>query len=327
MVESVPKLAVVGCGKIAERYLKYLKNRKDCILEIAFEKDEKRGEEIASRYSFKKFSNDYRENTGKFDCAIVCLPNNIHYKVSKYYLSRGKHVLCEKPIAFKYEEAKELISISNSKRIKLCAAHVRRFYWPVRKIREIIVSGRLGCVKRIDWKEGSVFSWPSKSNFYFKKELSGGGVLIDIGTHVIDVINHWLGDSPKNIVYEDDNYGGVEAESKVILEYHNNIQIKVGLCRLSNFRNTVRIEMEKGKIEYDLRRPNKLRIKGEEEEYCLNDKGGNDSIRSFIKMITSFIASVSDNKEFPIKTEDVAETTKIIEECYRRRNKISYKWL
>jgi predicted dehydrogenase len=67
--------------------------------------------------------------------------------------------------------------------------------------------------------EGGQFDWPVRSTGYFTRAQSGGGVLQDIGTHVLDLLAWWFGE-PEALLYEDDAMGGVEANCRIRVRTH-----------------------------------------------------------------------------------------------------------
>jgi len=97
---------------------------------------------------------------------------------------------------------------------------MRRRFAATRSIRELLHSKFLGDVTSIDIFEGGPFDWPVASPEYFTRHQSGGGVLLDIGTHVLDLLRWWFGE-PLSAVYEDDSMGGVEVNCRIVLRFRN----------------------------------------------------------------------------------------------------------
>src|SRR6266536_3703994 len=108
---------------------------------------------------------------------------------------------------------------------------------------------------------GFVYNWPVASGFFFSKEQAGGGVLVDTGSHMLDLLLWWLGDVIDVVEYRDDSLGGVEAEcwlSLVLQTPTGPVQGNIILSRLRKLRNTARIVGERFTIECDF--SDKVRI-------------------------------------------------------------------
>jgi predicted dehydrogenase len=129
----------------------------------------------------------------------------------------------------------------------LAVGLVRRYYPAASFVKDLLDDGVLGPVVRVDAREGAVFGWQVVSDATFRRD-QGGGVLTDIGSHVLDLLGWWLGD-PVEVAYADDAMGGVEAECTIDLTLAGGVREHVELSRTRLLRNTIRIEGERGRIE------------------------------------------------------------------------------
>src|SRR5262249_52888377 len=100
-------------------------------------------------------------------------------------------------------------------------------------------------------QDGYVFNWPLASDFSFRRELAGGGVLMDTGVHTLDQLLWWLGDV-NSFEYYDDNYGGVEAECELHLTFKSGVEGIVELSRMRNLPNMAIIRGERAELEVGL---------------------------------------------------------------------------
>jgi predicted dehydrogenase len=134
----------------------------------------------------------------------LCTPNALHYPMAKAFLEAGKHVLCEKPLATSYAEAKEMLDIARHKHLAHCTNHNLRYYPVVQHIRQMIEGGELGEILVVqgtysqDWLlYDTDFNWRIES-----KANGPSRVVGDIGSHWMDMIQHLTGPQDHSAVRE-----------------------------------------------------------------------------------------------------------------------------
>ena len=137
---------------------------------------------------------DYKEMIEKenLDMVDICTPSYMHKDMAIYCLSKGLHVLCEKPMTINKEDAEEVVKAANATDKYFMAAHVVRFMAPYAYLREIIKSGEMGRLLRLDMKRISsipVWSWED----WMRDEKRSGGVITDLSIHDIDYVQSILG--------------------------------------------------------------------------------------------------------------------------------------
>lgn len=246
-------LALVGCGAVVEQcHLPALLSRKDCRITALVDSNRKRAEQLAARYKVPHALADYRDLADLgVDAAIVALPNHLHAPATVDLLKRGVHVLVEKPMALSVADCDAMIEAAAEKQMALAIGLMRRFYRSGQFARSLIHNQTLGRVISFDVREGRVFNWPLTSDFFFRREAAGGGVLIDTGVHTLDQVLWWLGDA-RSFEYFDDSFGGVEADCELHLELKSGVRGVVELSRTRKLRNTAIIRCERGELEIAL---------------------------------------------------------------------------
>jgi predicted dehydrogenase len=132
----------------------------------------------------------------EIDAIYVATPVHLHAEQTIAAAERGKHVLCEKPMALSVADCDRMIAACRGNDVKLGVAYYRHFYPAVRRVKELVDSGELGVpvVAQIN-----AFEWfdPSASDpraWLIKKRLSGGGPMFDFGCHRIEVLLDIFGD-------------------------------------------------------------------------------------------------------------------------------------
>src|SRR5262249_5198574 len=133
-------------------------------------------------------------NQAKFDALYVATPVFLHAPQTLAALRAGLHVLCEKPMALSFGQAQSMVEGAAQNRRFLGVAYYRRAYPKVQRARELINRGAIGqplmafAACHSPWPDTSRRSWlldPAKA---------GGGPLYDIGSHRIDLLNHFFGE-------------------------------------------------------------------------------------------------------------------------------------
>ncbi|THF75456.1 Gfo/Idh/MocA family protein [Cohnella fermenti] len=184
-------VGMIGCGGIA--YGKHfpslakipevrLKAFFDVSAERAHDAKEKFGAPDATVYS----SIDDLLNDTRIQVVHVCTPNDTHAEISIKAMEAGKHVLCEKPMAKTSEDARRMLETSERTGRKLSIAYQNRFRADSRWLKEACSKGELGDIylaKAHAVRRRGVPTW----GVFLDKEKQGGGPLIDIGTHALDL--------------------------------------------------------------------------------------------------------------------------------------------
>jgi predicted dehydrogenase len=120
------KIAVIGLGHMGKIHLNKLLTFNDVLISTAADVDMACVQELSSKTGVKACG-DYREAIQLCDGAIIASPTETHYTVGKAFLEAGKHIFMEKPVTVNPEEAQELISIADKKKLVFQIGHLERF--------------------------------------------------------------------------------------------------------------------------------------------------------------------------------------------------------
>ncbi|WJH34712.1 Gfo/Idh/MocA family oxidoreductase [Paenibacillus aurantius] len=194
------KIAIIGCGGIANGKhmpsLSKLDNIElvafcDIIVEKAQAAAEKYGAEGAKVYE------DYKEllQDKSIDVVHVCTPNDSHAEISIAALESDKHVMCEKPMAKTAADARRMLEAAKRSGKKLTIGYNNRFRNDSQHLKKVCESGDLGEIyfaKAHAIRRRAVPTW----GVFLDEEKQGGGPLIDIGTHALDLAL-WMVDNYK----------------------------------------------------------------------------------------------------------------------------------
>ncbi|MGQ9631589.1 MAG: Gfo/Idh/MocA family protein [bacterium] len=148
---------------------------------------------VKAQHAVRAAYNSWEEllSDDMIDIVIVCLPNYLHAPVSIAAMEAGKHVLCEKPPALNSKEVRKIVDASKRTKKRWMTAFNNRFRAESKFAKERVESGDLGEILygKAFWVRRKRISW----KWFSKKEMSGGGPLMDIGVHVIDLALHLMG--------------------------------------------------------------------------------------------------------------------------------------
>lgn len=323
------KIGLIGCGAASKRYYVPALKRHHGLCKNLFlvDKNLSAAQQLAHELNTQYFTNDYKNIINEIDGIIISVPHQFHYEYSKIFLENGIHVLCEKPLSETYKEAKNLVNLANTNNLTLMVNNTRRMFPSFRQIKNILASSELGEIKYINYFEAQEFGWESSDGFYVNPNLTNKGILLDIGSHVLDTICWWLGDKPDLVDYFDDSFGGPESLVHLVVE-HNNCKINVKLNRLSDFDNYYEISCENGKIMgsvYDWDKIILIKNNTKPKNVFFNNTPA--TFPEFVyQIIDNFVSVLSNNVVPLIEGKDVLDSINLIEECYLNRQKFKLPW-
>lgn len=248
--DSLPvRVAVAGCGAASRLYYAPALRRLEAAgsLQVAaiFDPDPVATDIFARNFSRPERVSSYDDLLRRSpELVILASPPAFHAQQAIEALASGIAVHCEKPLATSVNDGERMVEAATKHNRLLSVGLMRRQFAATRSIRELLNSKALGDVTSIDVFEGGPFDWPVASLDYFSRRQSGGGVLQDIGTHVLDLLRWWFGE-PLSFVYEDDAMGGVEANCRIILTF-NGFKANIRLSRDWARPNRYLIQTTKG---------------------------------------------------------------------------------
>jgi predicted dehydrogenase len=194
-MERKLKYGIIGTGGIAmAKHLPgYSELKDDVEIIAACDIDKKKLEQVGRKYDISNLFTDYNDLLAmkEIDFVSVCLPNYLHAPVTVQALKSGKHVHCEKPMAMNEQQARAMLDIKNETGKKLMIGLNNRFMPNTMFAKEFVDEGNLGDIyfAKCGWLRRR--GLPA-SEWFQNKELSGGGPLIDLGVHYIDLVMYLM---------------------------------------------------------------------------------------------------------------------------------------
>jgi len=197
-------LGLIGLGYIGKLHLKHSQKLDNANL-VAVSDLSKKKLRMAKDAGVKKTFTDYEQllKDSDVEAVIVALPTHIHLQCTRKVAEAKKHIFLEKPIARNVMEAREIIATTKRNSVKLMIGYPLRFNTEFSRIKEKIKNGTLGNVEiaQATYISSGPFLHRIESHipvsvpeWWFKKELTGGGALIDIGSHMINLLRWYFGE-------------------------------------------------------------------------------------------------------------------------------------
>jgi predicted dehydrogenase len=208
------RFGLVGAGAIAQAYAQAFATSKEAELVAVADVSEPAARTMADAYGCKPFTS-YRAmaNAVKLDAVIVCTPPIVHTEICVYFLQKKVPVLCEKPLATNGVSARTIIDAAKRAGVKFTMASKFRYVEDVIKAKAIVTAGLLGDIVLFENAFTSRVDMANRWNA--RPEISGGGVLIDNGTHSVDLVRYFLGPVADVQVVEGKRSQGLTVEDTV----------------------------------------------------------------------------------------------------------------
>ncbi len=186
------RLALVGAGRIAHSHLAAIDAIDAATLAVVVEPHQPAGAPIAEKYGARWLAAHTSADLAALcDGAIVCAPPSSHHGLCSHLLERGIPVLCEKPLDLSVAAAEQLFALAAAKGTTLMMASKFRYVDDVQQAKALIASGALGRV--IGYHNAFSGRVDMAGRWNADPAISGGGVLMDNGTHSVDIARFLLG--------------------------------------------------------------------------------------------------------------------------------------
>ncbi len=187
-------LCVVGCGQFAKTFVKAIRfssvpgvaDQTDLFF-ASRDREKAKAKAYCRKFAGRGYFGSYEEAAAdpKVEAMYICTPHNLHAEHAVLAARFSKHILVEKPIARTLEEGQRMIAAAEDAGVKLMVAENYRFMPVVQKAKELITQGAIGTLRLIQIQEEAryvVEGWRTR------REIMGGGVLIDGGVHSINIL-------------------------------------------------------------------------------------------------------------------------------------------
>jgi len=198
------KLGIIGLGYVGQIHLKNCLALPNVDI-VAVADVSKSALKNAKEAGIKKTFNNYEQllKERDIDAVIIALPTHLHLTCAKQTAEAHKHIFMEKPIATNINEAEEIIASAHNNSVKLMVGYPLRFNKNFRELKAKIDAGLLGDIEIAHatyissgpfFHRADGFSPVPVPQWWWNKKLTGGGVLVDLGSHIINLLRWFFGE-------------------------------------------------------------------------------------------------------------------------------------
>ena len=187
------KIAMLGTGLIGTFYTMALhRQRKPDRVQLVYSRSEERASTFAKTWDIPKTSTDLKVAVSDpdIDVVLIALPNHLHLEAVRLAAEAGKHILCTKPLGRNAEEAFEMLNIVE--KAGVFGGYLEDLVYTPKTLKSL-ESVRNGALGDITWTRLREAHPGPHSDWFWNKELSGGGAIVDIGCHCIEIGRSYIG--------------------------------------------------------------------------------------------------------------------------------------
>lgn len=330
---------VIGAGGIADRRtIPGMMLANNAELTAVMEIDRAFSEKLREKYGAKRAYDSEQKllEDPEVDAVYIATPVAYHARQARMAADYGKHILIEKPLAMTSEEGMQVVNYCEEKGVKLAAGLMMRFGSYVREMKKAVSGGKIGDV--VSGFAQFTCWYPDMENAWRQnKSLGGGGALMDMGVHCIDLIQYVTGSPVVQVAAFHDTLTfryEVEDSSTVLLRLKNGAMCSVQ----SNFN--IPDEAAKWRLEFF---GTKGRLLGDSvigqvdggsvDALFMDEVGGYDAVQNvkksesallkadignmYTREIESFGRSILENKPLEVPASEAVQAQRIIEAAYR----------
>ncbi len=197
MLSRVYNISIAGCGKVAHLHAKAIQNIPKARLSSVWSRTPGTAEKFSSEYNTKSYTDISRMvKENQTDLVIVCTPHPFHKQPAIEAAAAGANVLAEKPLAADLNDCDEIIDACRTGGVRLGVISQRRWYEPVKRVKEAIESGKIGkpvlaTITMLGWRDKAYYESDAWRGTW-KDE--GGGVLVNQAPHQLDILLWYMGE-------------------------------------------------------------------------------------------------------------------------------------
>lgn len=338
------RIAIVGCGALTELFyvpaLTLLSRKRRLKVAALIDPNSARVAAIQAAFPGSVGGASLADIPDDIDLAIVASPAGFHAEQTSALLRRGLHVFCEKPMARTAAECDAMITAARAADRLLAVGHFKRFFPATRQIKEAVDRQTFGRLISFHFYDGGKFGWPAQSRTLFDRQTGGGGVLIDIGVHALDLALWWFGE-PSEVACRDDAMGGVEANAAVTLTYANGATGTLVASRDVDTPNRFVMRFERGWIAWNPIDANHIELGwGDRYAFKAATHHAGSTMRlpaasdlapsrhqAFMLQIDNMLDAIQGKGQVEVSGEDGRRVMALIDRCYADSTLMDLPWL
>ena len=197
MAERIYNISIAGCSKVAHLHAKAINSIANARLAGVWNRTATKAEDFASLYNtlaYKDVTQMVSDN--RSDLVIICTAHPYHKKPAVEAALAGANILVEKPLASDLNDCDDIIEICKEKNVRLGVISQRRWYEPVKRVKNAIILGKIGkpvlaVVTMLGWRDRAYYDSDEWRGTW---KTEGGGVLVNQSPHQLDILLWYMGE-------------------------------------------------------------------------------------------------------------------------------------
>ena len=308
------RVAVIGAGGIGRTYLEVLAANPDADLAVIADVND--DSLIQAGAEFGAATVDGYEKVEGVQAAVVATPPSTHREITTHLLRQGIAVLCEKPLAITVEDARAMAAVADDTGTLLTMASKFRYVPDVVATKSLVESGILGDVVLYENTFASMVDMSARWNS--RPEVSGGGVLIDNGTHSLDIARYLLGPINQVLAVEGHRVQKLAVEDTTRIFFRSVTDV-TGTIDLSwsirkELPSYIDIYGSKGTVEVGWK---SSRYRQHNSSEWVQFGSGYSKLGSIAAQVENFLNAVQGREALLITAEDGIASVQVVEAAYR----------
>jgi predicted dehydrogenase len=310
------RFGLVGAGGIAQAYAQAFEACEAAELVAVADIRPAAAAAMAEKAKCKSFESYQAMADGAaLDAVIVCTPPSTHPEICIHFLQKKVHVLCEKPMSITAKSAKEMKAAADEQGVILTMASKFRFAEDVVKAKSIVASGILGEI--VLFENAFTARVDMTSRWNSNPAVSGGGVLIDNGTHSVDIMRYFLGPIAEVQVVEGKRIQGLPVEDtvRIFARSTSGVMGNIDLSWSINkeLEHYIRIYGSQGTVSVGWKESKYRQTSG--QDWIVFGNGYN-KVQSFRSQIENVAKAILGQEALIITADDGIASVEVIEAAY-----------
>lgn len=312
------RFGLIGAGAIATAHIEALQSLGDMATCVGIhDLDPAAAQSMAAQAGCAAYQNleDFLVGA-KPDAVILCTPPSTHAPLAMTMMKRGISVLCEKPLSIEPENARAMLDAAAAAGVVFTMASKFRYVDDVQHARKLIQEGAIGEVVLLENTFAARVDMKGRWNA--TPEISGGGVLMDNGTHSADIVRYLLGPVREVQTTEGNRFQGLDVEDTV----HLFLRSEAGVMASVDLSWSINKKLDYYIGVYGTE--GILRI-GWQESFCEKSNGdekvvfgnGYSKLGAFAAQLRNFIGAMQGKEELRISPDEALDSVEVIAAAYR----------
>jgi predicted dehydrogenase len=310
------RFGVVGAGAVAQEYARAFQAFDEAEVVAVADVREDAAAALAQVLGCRSFTShqDLGERSNP-EAVLICTPPVSHAEICLHFIERKVPVLCEKPFALNVTDTIRVLEAAQTNRVSITMASKFRYVPDVVEAKRIVDSGILGDIILFENAFASLVDMSNRWNS--NPAISGGGVLIDNGTHSLDLARHFLGPLAEVLAIEGPRRSGLNVEDTVSVF----VRSKSGVIGTIDLSWTINKELDRYISIFGSRGALLVEWKGSKYRQ-LDARGwvafgsGYDKIGAFRAQLTNFARATRGEETLLVGPEDILGSVRVVEAAY-----------